>query len=146
MPRTKTKDIKRKRKPLTLACPATVPISKKGMCMTGAMVISAVHQATENIEKPPKFLMDKLKGMENSLNVLNTSLVKLKQEHDALKIEVLKHLDYTGGINMKILELLTLQNNNFVKEWNRVSAPTARRITPFVIEGMPILQNTARQV
>jgi len=111
--------------------------------ITTDTIIAAVQEATENMKNPPKFLMEKLKNMENQLNILNTSVVSLQKENDHLKIEVLKHLDYSGGINMKILELLTLQNNNFQSRLNQVYTPTARRNTPFVIQGTPTFSNTA---
>ena len=106
-------------------------------------IIASAQEATENMKKPPKFLMEKLTNMENQLNILNTSVVSLQKENDHLKIEVLKHLDYSGGINMKILELLTLQNNNFQSRLNQAYTPTARRNTPFVIQGTHTFSNTA---
>ena len=118
------------------------PISKNDMWEK--MIIDAVHEATECITKPPKFLMEKLTNMEDQLRDLSKSVEKLKEENNRLTIEVLKHMDYSGGTNMRILELLTLQNNNFAKHLDRIYAPTARRDTPFVIPGTRVLPNTER--
>lgn len=113
----------------------------KGDSVDMQMLVKAINK--DLFQNPPQFFMDGFEMIKNKLNELSTRVVTLQKENDALKIEVLKQMDYTGGINMKILELLTLQNNNFIAHSNhRVYTPTPRRNTAFVFQGTPTLANT----
>ncbi len=128
------KQTRTKRKTLNKS-PIVKPIVEQEI--TSDTIIAAIHKATES-QKPPKFLMGKLTKMQNELSDLSTSMERVQKENDALKIEVLKYLNYSGGINTKILELLTLQNNSFQ---SRVYTPTPRRNSPFIFQGTPTGRN-----
>lgn len=105
------------------------------------MLGKTIHK--DLFQNPPQFLVDGFEKIETHLKTLSSSVETLQKENDALKIEVLKQMDYTGGTNMKILELLTLQNNNFIAHSNhRVHTPTPRRNSPFIFQGTPTLANT----
>ena len=123
-------------------------IGSKGKCKKSnyakgdmQMLVKTIHK--DLFQNPPQFLVDGFEKIETHLKTLSSSVETLQKENDALKIEVLKQMDYTGGTNMKILELLTLQNNNVIAHSNhRVHTPTPRRNTVFVFQGTPTLANT----
>lgn len=126
--------------------PQIVKRVMSNLVLSEKLIVSAVHQATESITKPPKCWKDVMEGFENmekKMTDLCTSVERLQKENDRLNIEVLKNMDCSSQVNMKILELLTMQNNYFQSRLNQVYAPTARRNTPSVIQGTPTFSVTA---
>ena len=107
-------------------------------------LVKGIHK--DLVANPPPFVTDGFKMVENKLKDFSNSVKTLQEEDDALKIEVLKQMDYCSQTNMRILELLSLQNNYFATHLNRIHIPvyypTVRRNTSLVIQGTSVLPNT----